>query len=381
MILPPKPAAPCDPLTESDDMGDDDDNIALSLPQPPPPMPARREAAIDEALRRFDAAGEPPPVATGRRLSGRKPEPWGTRISRTQAGVLVSAALVALIGVPAVWMSVSHQSATVGQKTLASAADGPAMLDSVAPEPLAQPSPPPAVLADEEAKASAASPPAPAMELAQNDAAPPPVSQMRAEKGFLARSEREVQLAEAAMPPPPPAAPAGVAAPPAEMGAAADMAESVVVTARRRATPKPVGRGDWNACTVNDPGHSLSGCKTLFDPGAAGPAGRAAAHLADGLSRAWQGDFDGAIAAFDQAIDIAPRLSFAYLNRGLAYQHRGELDRAIADLDRAVRYAPGVARGYYNRSLLLRQRGDADRASTDEDRAVRIDPRYDAVVR
>ncbi|MDB5707855.1 MAG: hypothetical protein JWN66_4971, partial [Sphingomonas bacterium] len=168
----------------------------------------------------------------------------------------------------------------------------------------------------------------------------------------------------------------------ARMAAAEDREDSaIVVTGSRVARLSRNLRGDWNACTVNDPNRSLAGCRNLVDPAATGPAGRAAARLADGLSLAWRGDNDGAIAAFDQAIALQPRLAFAWLNRGLAHERLGDLDRAIADLDRAVRYAPGAARGYYNRSLLLRQRGDTRRARADQSRAVDLDLRYGAVVR
>jgi hypothetical protein len=154
---------------------------------------------------------------------------------------------------------------------------------------------------------------------------------------------------------------------------------SIVVTGSRIAAPS-AGRGDWNACTVEDPGRNLGRCRTLVDPSQKGAGGQAAAHVADGLERAWEGDLDGAIRAFDQAIAIAPRSSFAYLNRGLAYKRSGDLGRALADLDRAVRYAPGDARAYYNRSLVLRQRGDTRRARADEQRAADLDPRYAEVV-
>jgi tetratricopeptide (TPR) repeat protein len=102
--------------------------------------------------------------------------------------------------------------------------------------------------------------------------------------------------------------------------------------------------------------------------------------VAEGLSRAWNNDLDGAITAFDAAIALQPRLAFAYLNRGLAYQRLGEADRALADLNRAVRYAPYAARGYYARSLIFRQKGDVERARADEESAVQRDAQYGAVV-
>ena len=378
-------------------MGTDDD-IALSLPEPPPPRPARREAAIEEALRRFDGADAPPRAATGR------PRPWLTGMGRPQIGMLVSAALIAVIGVPVVLTSINQRFTPAPQDMPARTVDRPATPGSVARAPAARPSPPilaeappsPNVRAGEEpvpvapptALADSAASPAPAMKMTHSDAPPPPppppptaptMQAEQAEQGFAAGIGREAQLADAR----------GRSSPAEPMPAQAPMvaarkarstdATDIVVTGS--ATRLPARRGDWNACTVNDPNRDLSGCRRLVDPGAKGPAGRAAARLADGLSLAWQGDYDGAITAFDQAIELQPRLSFAYLNRGLTYQRRGEIDRAIADLDRAVRYAPNAARGYYNRSLLLRQRGDTRRASADEGRAIDLDARYDAVVK
>ena len=203
----------------------------------------------------------------------------------------------------------------------------------------------------------------------------------RAESGYAADTARKDRLVAAA-PPPPPAV--SVAPPPMVMAKAERderASDNIVVTGIRASPQKAAGRGDWNACTLNDPKRDLSGCGSLINPGAKGSAGQAAARVADGLSLGWRGDMDGAISAFDQAISLQPRLSIAYLNRGLAWQRKGDLGRAIADLDLAVRYAPGAARGYYNRSLVLRDQGDARRASADEARAVDLDPDYEAVVR
>ncbi|HEY5720894.1 MAG TPA: tetratricopeptide repeat protein, partial [Allosphingosinicella sp.] len=153
---------------------------------------------------------------------------------------------------------------------------------------------------------------------------------------------------------------------------------SLIVTGART---RAAGRGDWNACTVEDPSRSLSGCRHLVDPKARGTAGQASARLAEGLSSAWQGDYREAIGAFDRAVAAAPQSAFAYLNRGLARKRDGDLDGALADLDRAVRYAPRTARLYYQRAQILRQRGDEKRARADERRAANLDPDYEALVR
>jgi len=229
---------------------------------------------------------------------------------------------------------------------------------------------------------------------------PQPAEEKRLDKDVSSGRQNWAGYANLGLPPPPPPSPPPAAAPviasiappaPAMAGQAmADAAPArdivvtgtvmgrssgadVVVTGQRRSAAKPAARGDWNACTVNDPNHRLGACRKLVDPAAAGRDGRAAAHVADGLSLAWRDDLDSAIAAFDRAIAISPRLSFAYLNRGLVYAHKGELDRALEDLNRAVRYAPDVARNYYSRSLLWRQRGDAKRAEADQARAIALD--------
>lgn len=155
----------------------------------------------------------------------------------------------------------------------------------------------------------------------------------------------------------------------------------VVVTGSRVRRPDMASRrGDWNACTVDDPAQSLAGCGALANAGAKGDEGRAAARVAEGLSHAWNGENDGAVNDFSAAIAIQPRMAMAYLNRALVYQRLGESGRALTDLDRAVRYAPYSARGYYLRSLLRERMGDSARARADAERAVQIDARYRAVL-
>jgi tetratricopeptide (TPR) repeat protein len=145
-------------------------------------------------------------------------------------------------------------------------------------------------------------------------------------------------------------------------------------TKRVRSVAKAVEHGAWDACTVRDPAQNLSACKNLVDPGARGRTGRSAAQIADGLSAAWRGDNDAAIAAFDRAIAQSPGLAFAWLNRGLAREQKGDTAKARADLDRAVRLAPNTARVYYQRSLFLSRQGEAKRARADWERAVRLGP-------
>ncbi|QNQ09818.1 tetratricopeptide repeat protein [Sphingomonas alpina] len=392
-----------------------DDDIAASLPQPPPPRPARRDAAIAEAMRRFDAAGEAPRPAG--RQSSATPAPWQMRINRPKIGALVTIVLVAAIGLPILMsgdprLPVTNRAPANGVQSPANPGPvtGPSVepvppIAATVPPPLLPPQreaaiPPPPVVApavpadapcgtdncsarvasesNADAKAITALPRPPEAQAAQGYSASPQIQAKQEFRRPPAAPENAARVATAAPPAPPP--------PPARIAEADTSGSDIVVTgakvsaSARRVARSRAKRGDWNACTVSDPGRDLAACRKLVDAGKPGPAGRAAAYLADGLSRAWQDDVDGAIAAFDRAIEVSPKLSFAYLNRGLARARNGDAARAIADLDQAVRYAPNAARNYYQRSLMRRQEGDEKRAAADEERAIDLDSRYEAVI-
>ena len=358
------------------------DDVAESLPDPPPAAPAPRAAAIQRALRRFDEG------AAGTRAGTRPPrevpsKPWLSPAGRRYAGALASIALVALVGVPLALQSVEEPPVTVREERMAAAPAAPP-----APATMADQSEAPDVASRSAAAPAAEAEPPARAEAADTGSLPDRVAFAEAARPVPAPAEKATARRSAPEPGPPAsrdADPAGeimvsgsrIAAPALAPSADALAAEgAIVATGSRAAAP----RGDWNQCTVDDPGRSLAGCRHLVDPAATGAAGRAAAHLADGLTLAWQGELADAITAFDRAIAIAPRYSFAYLNRGLAHRRNGDLDRALADLNRAVRSAPRSARAYYNRSLVLRQQGAKARAQADEKRAVALDSRYAAVV-
>ena len=73
--------------------------------------------------------------------------------------------------------------------------------------------------------------------------------------------------------------------------------------------------------------------------------------LRRGIAWKAKGDFDRAIADFDQAIELDPKYCSAYFNRGIAWASKGDFDRAIADYDQAIRLDPKNAKAYYNRGI------------------------------
>lgn len=346
-----------------------DDDLHALLPEPPPPAPKRREAAIAEALARFDgtsvAERRPRPTTT----------PWWKSLRGPQAGLLATAALVAAISLPFAWTTLNPGAPAADERVSPSPREEVRVVARGTVDVPAATITPSSGEADRmepdiaAPRLAPAAPPAKRVELAQAETAAP--------AAVAAKAEEAAPIVVQGRAAPRPALEA--ASPVSVVSADAVSENDVVVTGTR--VSKPPRRGDWNACTVNDPSRTLSKCKKLANKGAKDVRAQADAHLSDGLKHAWEGDLDEAIVAFDQAIAVAPDLSVAYLNRGLAYDRQGESTRAIADLDRAIRHAPGSARAYYNRSLILRKQGDTRRADVDERRAISLDDSYQAAPR
>ena len=104
-------------------------------------------------------------------------------------------------------------------------------------------------------------------------------------------------------------------------------------------------------------------------------AGFALAYARRGVAFARKGEPDAAIADFTAAIGLDPNLRQAYNNRSIVYHRKGEYDRAIADLTEAIRLDPKRAESYYRRGSVYGSKGDADRAIADFTEAIRLDPK------
>jgi tetratricopeptide (TPR) repeat protein len=87
-------------------------------------------------------------------------------------------------------------------------------------------------------------------------------------------------------------------------------------------------------------------------------------------------DYERAIAAYEQAIDVDPELAAAYNSRGRAYAELDEYKKAIADYDKAIELDPQDAQTYFQRATLLYDTGHPDEALDDLDQAIEIDPKF-----
>ena len=106
-------------------------------------------------------------------------------------------------------------------------------------------------------------------------------------------------------------------------------------------------------------------------------APEAAAHVGSGIEKQKIGDYDGAIADFDRAIEIDPQNVGAFVNRAVCKQDKGHHLGAIADWDCALELKPDDGGWYVNRGIVREAVGDYDGALADYDRAAEVEPDYE----
>jgi membrane protease YdiL (CAAX protease family)/Flp pilus assembly protein TadD len=85
-------------------------------------------------------------------------------------------------------------------------------------------------------------------------------------------------------------------------------------------------------------------------------------------------DYEGAIAAYSDAIRSDSSQSAFFVERGEAYRLSRQYELAIADCDRALRLDPHLAQAHINRGECYRQQRDLGRALADVNRGIEIDP-------
>ncbi|MCC5646060.1 tetratricopeptide repeat protein [Nostoc sp. CHAB 5824] len=95
-----------------------------------------------------------------------------------------------------------------------------------------------------------------------------------------------------------------------------------------------------------------------------------------GLSQAKTGDLLGAIASYDQAIELQPEFSEYWFNRGLTLFHLERFDEAIASYQTAIELKPDFYKAWYNRGGTLGELGYFEEAIASFDKAIEIKPDY-----
>jgi tetratricopeptide (TPR) repeat protein len=103
---------------------------------------------------------------------------------------------------------------------------------------------------------------------------------------------------------------------------------------------------------------------------------QAKAWLNRGCQQWLDGDFLGAIASFDKALQFKPDFHEAWLYRGGALCGLEEYEEAIANYDKALQFKPDFHDAWYNRGLALAYLVKHEEAIANYDKALQIKPDY-----
>jgi tetratricopeptide (TPR) repeat protein len=89
-------------------------------------------------------------------------------------------------------------------------------------------------------------------------------------------------------------------------------------------------------------------------------------------------DYGNAIADFNEAIRLDPKCTDGYICRGNCYSDKDDFDKALADYFEAIHLDANCITAYIERAHIYGFNGDCDRAMADAAKAVRLDPNYAA---
>ncbi len=105
----------------------------------------------------------------------------------------------------------------------------------------------------------------------------------------------------------------------------------------------------------------------------------AADFSARGFARQSKGDLDGAMADYNQALNLDPKNIQALYRRGLALQAKGDWAGAMADYNAILTLNPRNADAFSSRGFVKQARGDTDGALADYAEALLINPKIPVV--
>jgi tetratricopeptide (TPR) repeat protein len=102
-----------------------------------------------------------------------------------------------------------------------------------------------------------------------------------------------------------------------------------------------------------------------------------AIHASDYIKRGrfylFKGEYDHAIANFDQALQLDPESAPAYFSRGRANKLDGNYEQSLRDYTHTIQINPKAVAAYVNRGQIYNLEGDHDRAIADFNQAIQLD--------
>jgi tetratricopeptide (TPR) repeat protein len=97
-------------------------------------------------------------------------------------------------------------------------------------------------------------------------------------------------------------------------------------------------------------------------------------YLDRGEALASSARLNDAIAAYDRALELDPKLVDAYVGRGFVLAHTGASEAAIDNFAAALRLAPNHPRAHFGLGRALRQQGHYAEAVAHLERAIQLNP-------
>jgi tetratricopeptide (TPR) repeat protein len=89
-----------------------------------------------------------------------------------------------------------------------------------------------------------------------------------------------------------------------------------------------------------------------------------------------QGDLDGAISSYTNAVRLNPASAHLHAVLASVLYDKGDFDAAIRESDESIRLQPDVASHYYLRGSSYQRKAQNDMALTDYNKALQLDPNY-----
>jgi len=136
---------------------------------------------------------------------------------------------------------------------------------------------------------------------------------------------------------------------------------------------------NWKHCRDTNPEIQVVGCTAVIQSGNDKPRNLATAYDNRGNAHFAKGEYDAAIADYNQAIRLAPVFARSLIflsHRGIAYVNNGEYDNAIEDYNAAIRLRPYTAEAFSDRGIAYGAKGENDAAIADYNQAIRLRPDF-----